>query len=250
MDKQMVIQVSSISRSYGAKKAVNKVSMQVKEGEIFGIIGTNGAGKTTLLEMLMGIRMPDNGNIKILGLDALMEVERLKEYIGIHLQSTSLVDKMTVREALELFQAFYNRKNDLESIIDQLGLRPYADKMIKRLSGGWRQRAALAIALVNDPKIIFLDEPTTGLDPLTKKEYWMLLRQLRQQGKTIVVASHDMDEIQRNCNQVGVMRNGELVICDQPTKLISELPGGGMTMEAVYMYYAADVKDSVSLRIG
>lgn len=248
MDKQTVIQVSSISRYYGANKAVNGVSFQVQEGEIFGIIGTNGAGKTTLLEMLMGIRMPDRGSIRILGLDALMEVERLKEDIGIHLQSTSLVDKMNVREALELFQGFYNRKSDLDLIVDQLGLGPYENKMIKRLSGGWRQRTALAIALVNDPKIIFLDEPTTGLDPQAKQEYWSLLRQLRQQGKTIVVASHDMDEIQRNCSRVAVMRKGELVICNHPSMLISGLPGGGMTMEAVYMYYAADA-GSISVKV-
>ncbi|NIK78657.1 ABC-2 type transport system ATP-binding protein [Paenibacillus castaneae] len=248
MDKQTVIQVSSISRYYGANKAVNGVSFQVQEGEIFGIIGTNGAGKTTLLEMLMGIRMPDRGSIQILGLDALMEVERLKEDIGIHLQSTSLVDKMNVREALELFQGFYDRKSDLDLIVEQLGLGPYENKMIKRLSGGWRQRTALAIALVNDPKIIFLDEPTTGLDPQAKQEYWSLLRQLKQQGKTIVVASHDMDEIQRNCSRVAVMRKGELVICNHPSKLISGLPGGGMTMEAVYMYYAADA-GSISVKV-
>ncbi|MGM0882120.1 MAG: ABC transporter ATP-binding protein [Bacillota bacterium] len=247
MEKQTVIQVSSISKYYGANTAVDHVSFQVKQGEIFGIMGTNGAGKTTLLEMLMGLRMPDTGSIEVLGFDALQEAERLKEEIGIHLQSTSLVDKMNVREALEVFQAFYKRKNDLNRIIEQFGLGPYSDKLIKRLSGGWRQRTALAIALVNDPKIIFLDEPTTGLDPQAKKDYWSLLVDLRKQGKTIVVASHDMEELQRNCNRVGVMRKGEFIICDNPSRLISELPGGGLTMEAVYMYYAVDIQGSVSV---
>lgn len=247
MEKQTVIQVSSISKYYGANTAVDHVSFQVKQGEIFGIMGTNGAGKTTLLEMLMGLRMPDTGSIEVLGFDALQEAERLKEEIGIHLQSTSLVDKMNVREALEVFQAFYKRKSDLNRIIEQFGLGPYSDKLIKRLSGGWRQRTALAIALVNDPKIIFLDEPTTGLDPQAKKDYWSLLVDLRKQGKTIVVASHDMEELQRNCNRVGVMRKGEFIICDNPSRLISELPGGGLTMEAVYMYYAVDIQGSVSV---
>ncbi|RCW44298.1 ABC transporter ATP-binding protein [Paenibacillus prosopidis] len=247
MEKQTVIQVSSISKYYGANTAVDHVSFQVKQGEIFGIMGTNGAGKTTLLEMLMGLRTPDTGSIEVLGFDALQEAERLKEEIGIHLQSTSLVDKMNVREALEVFQAFYKRKSDLNRIIEQFGLGPYSDKLIKRLSGGWRQRTALAIALVNDPKIIFLDEPTTGLDPQTKKDYWSLLVDLRKQGKTIVVASHDMEELQRNCNRVGVMRKGEFIICDNPSRLISELPGGGLTMEAVYMYYAVDIQGSVSV---
>jgi ABC-2 type transport system ATP-binding protein len=247
MDKQTVIQVSSISKYYGANTAVDNVSFQVNQGEIFGIMGTNGAGKTTLLEMLMGLRMPDTGSIEVLGFDALLEAERLKEEIGIHLQSTSLVDKMNVREALEAFQAFYKRKSDLNRIIEQFGLGPYTDKMIKRLSGGWRQRAALAIALVNDPKIIFLDEPTTGLDLQAKKDYWSLLVDLRKQGKTIVVSSHDMEELQRNCNRVGVMKKGEFIICDNPSRLISQLPGGGLTMEAVYMYYAVDIQRSVSV---
>lgn len=247
MDMETVIQVSSISKYYGANTAVDQVSFQVKQGEIFGIMGTNGAGKTTLLEMLIGLRTPDTGSIEVLGFDALKEAERLKEEIGIHLQSTSLVDKMNVREALEVFQAFYKRKSDLNRIIEQFGLGPYSDKLIKRLSGGWRQRTALAIALVNDPKIIFLDEPTTGLDPQAKKDYWSLLVDLRKQGKTIVVASHDMEELQRNCNRVGVMRKGEFIICDNPSRLISELPGGGLTMEAVYMYYAVNIQGSVSV---
>ncbi|MDQ0115719.1 ABC transporter ATP-binding protein [Paenibacillus harenae] len=242
MDMQTVIQVSSISKHYGANKAVDKVSFQVRKGELFGIVGTNGAGKTTLLEMMMGLRMPDKGAIHVLGRDVLFEADLLKEDIGIHLQSTTLIDKMNVREALELFQSFYKRKNDLDMIIKQFDLEPYADKIVKRLSGGWRQRTALAIALVNDPHIIFLDEPTTGLDPAAKRDYWSLLLELKRQGKTIVVASHDMEELQRNCNHIAVMRRGEMVACDSPAALISNLPGGGMTMEAVYMHYAVESK--------
>ncbi|OMF22343.1 ABC transporter [Paenibacillus sp. FSL H8-0548] len=247
MDKEAIIQVSSVSKYYGANRAVEKVSFKVNEGEIFGIIGQHGAGKTTLLEMLMGIRMPEQGSIQIYGQDVVLDAERLKEDIGIHLQSTSLVDKMNVREAMELFQGFYKRKNDLDLIIEQFGLSPYSNKLVKRLSGGWRQRTALAIALVNDPKIIFLDEPTTGLDSQAKRDYWSLLALLKQQGKTIVVASHDMEEIQRYCSRVCVMRKGELMACANPTTLIAQLPGGGMTMEAVYMHHAVEMKGRVSV---
>ncbi|WP_138755746.1 ABC transporter ATP-binding protein [Paenibacillus sinopodophylli] len=247
MDKETIIQVSSVSKYYGANKAVDSVSFKVNEGELFGIIGMHGAGKTTLLEMLMGIRMPDQGSIRIYGHDVVLEAERLKEDIGIHLQSTSLVDKMNVREAMEMFQGFYKRKNNLDHIIEQFGLSPYSDKLVKRLSGGWRQRTALAIALVNDPKIIFLDEPTTGLDPQAKRDYWTLLELLRKQGKTIIVASHDMEDMQRNCNRVCVMRKGEFTACDNPSALIAQLPGGGLTMEAVYMHHAVEWNGSVSV---
>ncbi|MUT67875.1 ABC transporter ATP-binding protein [Paenibacillus sp. NEAU-GSW1] len=238
MGKQTVIQVSSVSKSYGSNKAVEQVSFQVNEGEMFGIIGTNGAGKTTLLEMLMGLRKPDNGRIDVLGVDAIMEAERLKEYIGIYLHSTSLVDKLTVREALEMFQSFYTRKMDLDVLIHQFGLEPYVNKAVKRLSGGWQQRTALAIALVNDPKIVFLDEPTTGLDRQARTDYWSLVLELKRQGRTIVMSSHDMGEMQRNCDRIAVLRKGSVVKCDTPSKLISQIPAGGLTMEAVYVHFA------------
>ncbi|QAY66885.1 ABC transporter ATP-binding protein [Paenibacillus protaetiae] len=243
MDRQTVIQVSSLSKYYGANSAVEQVTLQVKEGELFGIIGTNGAGKSTLLELLTGLRQPDEGCVKVLNMDAELEAESLKEHIGIHLQNTSLVDKMTVREALDLFQSFYHKKNDLDAILDRLGLRPYEHKMVKRLSGGWQQRFALAITLVNDPKIIFLDEPTTGLDQQTRSEYWEILLELKSQGKTIVIATHDMGEAQRNCDRVAVMRKGKLVSCDSPQGLIARIPSGGLTMEAVYVHFALEQKN-------
>lgn len=238
MKKQTVIQVSSVSKSYSSNKAIDHVSFDVKKGELFGIIGTNGAGKTTLLEMLMGLRKPDDGRIEVLGIDAIMEADRLKEYIGIYLQTTSLVDRLTVREALELFQSFYTRKTDLDKLICLCGLLPYENKIVKRLSGGWQQRTALAIALVNDPQIIFLDEPTTGLDQHARAEYWSLVLELKRQGKTIVMSSHDMGEIQRNCDRIAVLRKGGIVKCDTPKKLISQIPAGGFTMEAVYVHFA------------
>lgn len=247
MDNQAVIQVDTVTKYYGTNNAVEKVSFQVGRGELFGIIGKSGAGKTTLLELLMGLRIPDAGGIKVLGLDVLHESERLKEYINFYMQSTSLVDKMNVREALELFQSLYNCGDNVDCLIEQFGLEAYVDKMVKRLSGGLRQLTTLAITIVHNPQIIFLDEPTTGLDLKAKSDYWSILASLKKQGKTIVIISHDMAEIQRHCDRVSVMRDGELVICNSPSNLISQLPGGGLTMEAVYMHYAVNAQGGVQV---
>lgn len=244
---EAVIQVNRVSKNYGANNAVDGVSFQVHQGEIFGIIGKNGAGKTTLLELLLGLRMPEEGSVKVLGLDVLLDAERLKDKINFYMQSTSLVDKMTVREALDTFQSFYNSPNDVDQILKQFGLENYADKIIKRLSGGARQLATLAIAVINDPQIIFLDEPTTGLDLQAKRDYWSILAGLKRQGKTIVITSHDMDKVQKYCDRVSVMREGRLIICNSPSTLIAEIPGGGMTMEAVYMHYAVNGSGGVGV---
>lgn len=238
MNLETVIQVSSICKSYGPYNALNEVSFEVNRGELFGIIGTSGAGKTTLLEMLMGLRRPDEGTIEVLGMDAVMEAKQLKEYIGMHMYSNSLVDHLTVREALELFQSFYIRHQDIDSIIADLELEPYVNKPVKRLSGGWQQRIALAFALVNDPEIIFLDEPTTGLDKQARADYWALLMKLKSQGRTIVMASHDMGEMQRNCDRIAVLRKGDIVRCDSPQQLISQIPEGCFSMEGVYVHFA------------
>ena len=237
MDKQIVIDVERISKYYGIKAAISHVSLQIGQGELFGIVGGNGAGKTTLLELISGLKMADQGSITILGKDVLFQYDELKEELGMHIQGTGLVESMNVREALTLFQSFYKKKYGADRLIGLLGLEPYADKTIKRLSGGLRQRVTLAIALVNDPTVIVLDEPTIGLDLEAKEQYWMLLGKLRDEGKTIVIASHDMEQVQRYCDRAAVMRQGQLLACDPPQSLISQLPGGGMTMEAVYMYH-------------
>jgi len=237
LDKQIVIDVERISKYYGIKAAISHVSLQIGQGELFGIVGGNGAGKTTLLELISGLKMADQGSITILGKDVLFQYDELKEELGMHIQGTGLVESMNVREALTLFQSFYKKKYGADRLIGLLGLEPYADKTIKRLSGGLRQRVTLAIALVNDPTVIVLDEPTIGLDLEAKEQYWMLLGKLRDEGKTIVIASHDMEQVQRYCDRAAVMRQGQLLACDPPQSLISQLPGGGMTMEAVYMYH-------------
>ncbi|MDQ6420095.1 ABC transporter ATP-binding protein [Paenibacillus sp. LHD-117] len=247
MDKGAVIQVNQVSKYFGANHAIKQVSFQVGQGELFGIIGKSGSGKTTLLELLSGQRMPDGGSVNVLGFDMLSEAEKLKEHVNFFMQTTTLVDKMTVREALEMFQGFYKRKVDIDVILKQFGLTTYADKIVKHLSGGLRQRTTLAIAVINDPAIVYLDEPTTGLDSQAKREYWSILAALRLQGKTIVIISHDMTEIQYCCDRVGVMKDGNLVVCNSPMTLIDELPHGGLTMEAVYMEYAVGSRGGVEV---
>lgn len=238
MDHRAIIHADRVSKYYGANNAIKQVSFQVKHGEIFGIIGKNGAGKSTLLELLSGNLMPDEGSLSVHGYDMRVEGTKLKEHINIFSQSTSLVDRLMVREALDMFSSFYNRQCDIDAIMKQFGLFPYADKIVRRLSGGLRQRTTLAIAVVNDPSLIFLDEPTTGLDAQSKKEYWAILSSLKLQGKTIVIVSHDLSEMQYHCDRIGILREGRFVACDAPTQLIREHPSGGLTMEAVYMHYA------------
>ncbi|QNK59135.1 MULTISPECIES: ABC transporter ATP-binding protein [Paenibacillus] len=247
MDKGAVIQVNQVSKHLGANHAIKQVSFQVRQGELFGVIGKSGAGKTTLLELISGQSKPDEGSVSVLGFNMLTDGDKLKEHINFLMGTTTLIDKMTVREALEMFQDFYQRTIDTDVVLKQFGLAPYADKIVKRLSGGLRQRTTLAISVVNDPEIIFLDEPTTGLDSQAKREYWSILAGLRLQGKTIVIISHDMTEIQYCCDRVGVMKEGQLVVCDSPMTLIEELPRGGLTMEAVYMEYAVGSRGGVEV---
>jgi ABC-type multidrug transport system, ATPase component len=247
MEKEAVIQVDAVSMSYGTNKAIKQVSFHVKRGELFGIIGRNGAGKTTLLELLMGQRAADAGTITVLGYDVKEQPKELKDRISIFMQSTTLVDKLTVKEALDMLQGFYNLRSDTDAMLGRFKLERYGDKTVKRLSGGLRKRVMLAAALANDPDIIILDEPTTGLDMQAKKEYWEMLSELKEQGKTIVISSHDMSEIQRHCDRVGVMKDGGLAACGSPQQLIRELPGGGLTMEAVYMHYAVSAEGGVGI---
>ncbi|XEC96279.1 ABC transporter ATP-binding protein [Paenibacillus tarimensis] len=239
MSKQKVIDVSSIKKSYGNVKAVRGISLHVCRGEVFGVIGPNGAGKSTTLEMLMGLRKPDEGDIRVLGLDVLKEGDRLKHRIGIQLQSTSLYDRIKVKEALRLFHSYYNKTRNLDEIIDLFSLKPYLNKYVKKLSGGWQQRTALAIALVNDPDIIFLDEPTTGLDPQARAELWSILLRLKEEGKTIVLSTHYMEEVQKYCDRVAVIVDGAVAACGTPSDLIRMLPGGAGTMDDVYVQMAA-----------
>ncbi|RFB12019.1 ABC transporter ATP-binding protein [Bacillus sp. HNG] len=233
-----VIELTNISKSYGDVKAVDSITLQVKKGEVLGIIGANGAGKSTTLEIMMGIRKPDSGTVKVLGMNVEEASNEIKQKIGIQLQQTALYDRIKVKEALKLFSSYYDKKRDLQEIIETLGLKPYLNKYVKNLSGGWQQRTSLALALVNDPEIIFLDEPTTGLDPQARRDLWSCINRYRDEGKTILLSTHYMDEAQRHCDRIAMIKNGKLVACDQPQNLIDFYLQGAGTMEDVYLKYA------------
>lgn len=243
MAKETVIEVDAVEKSYGTTKAVAGISFTVSRQEIFGVIGANGAGKTTTLEMIMGLRVPDKGNIKVLGHDVIKSADQIKQQIGIQLQQTSLYDRIKVKEALELFASYYDKTRDQQEIIQLLGLDPYLNKYVKKLSGGWQQRTALALALINDPAIIFLDEPTTGLDPQARRDLWNVILKLRDEGKTIVLSTHYMEEAQRHCDRIAVIKKGRLVDCDTPEALIRRLPEGEGTMDDVYLQLAVEQKE-------
>jgi ABC-2 type transport system ATP-binding protein len=239
--KEIVIELENIRKSYGNVKAVDGISLRVNKGEVLGVIGANGAGKSTTLEIMMGLRTPESGSVKVLGLDIIDGSDDIKQKIGIQLQQTALYDRIKVKEALELFSSYYDKKRDLQEIIQALGLEPYLNKYVKNLSGGWQQRASLALALVNDPEIIFLDEPTTGLDPQARLELWKCINRFRAEGKTIILSTHYMDEAQRHCDRIAIIKKGHLVACDQPRNLINSLLDGEGTMEDVYLQYAVGV---------
>ncbi len=238
---QNAIELTYISKSYGDVKAVDGISLHVKKGEILGIIGANGAGKSTTLEIMMGIRKPDEGEVKVLGVNLQSGANEIKQKIGIQLQQTALYDRIKVKEALELFCSYYDKKRDLQEIIDTLGLRPYLNKYVKNLSGGWQQRTSLALALVNDPEIIFLDEPTTGLDPQARFELWNCMNKYRDEGKTILLSTHYMDEAQKHCDRIAIIKKGKLVACDKPQHLIDAYLHGVGTMEDLYLKYAVSL---------
>lgn len=235
---QNVIELTNISKSYGDVKAVDGITLQVKKGEVLGIIGANGAGKSTTLEIMMGIRKPDKGNVKVLGMNVQEASNEIKQKIGIQLQQTALYDRIKVKEALKLFSSYYDKKRDLQEIIETLGLKPYLNKYVKNLSGGWQQRTSLALALVNDPDIIFLDEPTTGLDPQARRDLWTCINRYREEGKTILLSTHYMDEAQKHCDRIAIIKKGRLVACDKPQNLIDSYLQGAGTMEDVYLKYA------------
>lgn len=239
MTQTVIIDAQNIKKSYKNVHAVRGISLQVYEGEVFGVIGANGAGKTTTMEMIMGLNEPDEGTITVCGVDARKQPVELKQRIGVALQKTSLYDKIKVKEALKLFASYYERTRDVNEIIEMLGLRPYLNQWVKKLSGGWQQRTSLALALLNDPQIIFLDEPTTGLDPQARFDLWNIIQKLRAEGKTIMLTTHYMEEIQRYCDRCAIIRDGLLVACDTPENLIKLLPEGDGSMDDVYVQVAA-----------
>ncbi|WP_226674948.1 ABC transporter ATP-binding protein [Mesobacillus jeotgali] len=223
MNYESIVDVKELKKRYGSFTAVKGVSFQVKKGEIFGLLGPNGAGKTTTIEMLVGLRRPDEGTATLSGYDVIKEVNKVKEVIGVQLQSTSLFELLKVEEILHLYGSFYPTHVDINGLIEDMLLTEKRNDRIKGLSGGQKQRLAIALALIHDPDIVFLDEPTTGLDPQARRTLWDIVLRLKERGKTIILSTHYMDEAHVLCDRIGIMDQGELIALDTPTNLVKKL---------------------------
>jgi ABC-2 type transport system ATP-binding protein len=216
-----VIQVSAIRKTYGSTVAVDDVSFEVNDGEIFGLIGPNGAGKTTTMECIEGLRTPDRGSISVLGLDPFNDVYKLQERIGVQLQQAQLQKRIKVWEAVDLWASLYRRTTiDGERLLEQLGLTDKRNAWFMNLSGGQKQRLFIALALINDPELVFLDELTTGLDPQARRAIWDLVRGIRERGKTVFLTTHLMEEAERLCDRVAIIEHGHIIDIDSPESLV------------------------------
>ena len=215
-----VIQVLGIRKTYGTTVAVSEVSFEVNEGEIFGLIGPNGAGKTTTMECIEGVRRPDRGAISILGLDPFRDVYRLQNRIGVQLQEAQLQKRIKVWEAVDLWASLYTKAVNGDRLLEQLGLSSKRSASFMTLSGGQKQRLFIALALINDPEVVFLDELTTGLDPQSRRTIWELVRGIRDRGKTVFMTTHLMEEAERLCDRVAIIEHGKIIDIGSPQELV------------------------------
>jgi len=228
-----IITVDQLVKTYDGKNVVDGVSFEVKKGEIFGILGPNGAGKTTTLEMLEALRPIDGGVATIDGIDVAKKPKDIKNIIGIQLQSTAFYDKLTLREQLKMFGSLYGRTVDTEALLAKVQLTEKAKNYVEQLSGGQKQRFAIASTLVNNPKVLFLDEPTTGLDPQARRNLWDLIKEIRDEGITILLTTHYMDEAELLCDRLAIMDSGKIITIDTPHNLIQQLLARGFKKEQV-----------------
>ncbi|MGW1589077.1 ABC transporter ATP-binding protein [Streptomyces sp. NPDC002386] len=220
-----VIEVTALRKLYGGRAVVDDVSFGVEEGEIFGILGPNGAGKTTTVECVEGLRVPDGGSVRVTGLDPAADHERVSRVLGAQLQQSELQPRITVREALELYASFHRDPLDWGPLAERLGLTGRLGSRFGRLSGGQKQRLFIALALVGNPRIVVLDELTTGLDPRARRDTWRLIEDVRDRGVTVLLVTHFMEEAQRLCDRIAVIDKGRLAALDTPAGLIRRSAG-------------------------
>lgn len=206
-----VIEVTNAVKQFGSLRALDHLSLTVAPGQVMAILGPNGAGKTTLLEILEGLQPLDAGDARVLGYDVRQHTREIKERIGVSLQSTAFFDRLSVEETVRLFGSFFSHRQNLPSLLKTLGLWELRQRRVSRLSGGQRQRVALALALINDPQMIFLDEPTTGLDPSARREIWSLVEHVRQEGRTVILTTHYMEEAAYLADNVVIMNQGKIL---------------------------------------
>jgi len=220
---EIAFQCSGIHKRYGEVVAVDGLSLAVRRGECFGLLGPNGAGKTTTIEIFEGLLVPDAGDVEVLGLRWAADEPALRQRLGIQLQETQLADKLTVEETLRLFRSFYDRGRDVEELLQLVELDAKRKSWVSKLSGGQKQRLSVACALAGSPDILFLDEPTTGLDPQSRRQLWGILERFRADGGTILITTHYMDEAEVLCDRVAIVDQGKVIALDTPKALIATL---------------------------
>jgi ABC-2 type transport system ATP-binding protein len=228
-----IVTVSDLTKRYGRIEAVRGISFEVQQGEIFGLLGPNGAGKTTTVEILEGLRKADGGAAIVDGIDVSKHPQKAKERVGVQLQQSAFPENFTAKETVELFALCYGVEVDAMALLGQVDLADKAGQKQEKLSGGQRQRLSIATALVNRPRVLFLDEPTTGLDPQARRNLWDLVREIRQSGTTVFLTTHYMDEAEVLCDRVAVMDHGVLIALDPPRALITALLGRGFTKPVI-----------------
>ena len=228
---EAILKVHNLTKSYDDKKAVDGISFEVKKGEIFGILGPNGAGKTTTLEMIETLRTIDSGSATIDGVDVAKHPYKIRGMIGVQPQTPGFQDKTKLTELITMFAAAYGVKVDPKKFLDDVNLGEKADAYIEQLSGGQKQRFSITAALVHDPKVFFLDEPTTGLDPQARRNLWKLIQDVRDRGISVILTTHYMDEAEVLCDRIAIMDQGKIIALDTPKKLIKDLLARGFKKE-------------------
>jgi ABC-2 type transport system ATP-binding protein len=222
----VAIQCRGLRKTYDGKvEAVRGLDLTINMGECFGLLGPNGAGKTTTIEILEGLLRPTSGQVEVLGRTWQSHARELREWLGISLQETRLSEKLTIRETLQLFSSFYRHPSSVDAVLEELSLQEKADALVGKLSGGQKQRLAVATALVADPKILFLDEPTTGLDPQSRRQLWDIIRQFQKRNGTVLLTTHYMDEAERLCDRIAIIDHGQIIAAGTPSELIERLTG-------------------------
>ncbi len=222
-----IISVKNLCKNYGDFKAVKDISFDVYEGEIFGLLGPNGAGKSTTLEIIETLRKKTSGQVIVDGLDLDTQPDEIKKIIGVQLQTSGFYPNLTLLELIQLFSGLYNKKVDAMELLKKVNLQDKAKNKSKELSGGQKQRFSIATTLINEPKIVFLDEPTTGLDPQARRNLWDLIKEIRDNGATVILTTHYMDEAEQLCGRIAIMDEGKIIQLDSPDKMIDDLVATG-----------------------
>lgn len=230
-ESEIILRVENLQKSYGGKKAVDGISFEVKQGEIFGILGPNGAGKTTTLEMIETLREIDGGSATIDGVDVAKDPYKIRGMIGVQPQTPGFQDKTKLTELIQMFAAAYGEKVNPRKFLDEVNLGEKADSYVESLSGGQKQRFSIVTALVHNPKVFFLDEPTTGLDPQARRNLWELIKEVRDRGISVILTTHYMDEAEILCDRIAVMDHGKIIKLDTPKNLIKDLLARGFKKE-------------------